>query len=158
MIPFPSADWFRALAVAMERAAERYRRLGTIDLVLVAKIDSADGSECYELTFAGYRCTAVRRLASPAEASPSAVVLEGPDEAWRGMIRSIEHEGKADLAHTLNTLTLADVPMRLVAEDQLAIDAFYRFQETLQQFFDEAAGFRTAFEERRPSLSLATVP
>jgi hypothetical protein len=146
-IPFPSVEWFTALARAMDHASERYRRLGTIDLVLVAKIDFPRRSDGYEITFSGHRCIGVRRLDSLGEASPGAVVLEGPYAAWREMIRSAERDGKADLAHTLNTLTLADEPMRVTADDQLGIDAFYRFQETLQEFFDEAAGFHTTFED-----------
>jgi hypothetical protein len=63
------------------------------------------------------------------------------------MIRSIQQHGKAELAYTLNTLTLADFPMRVTAENQLDVDAFYRFQETLQEFFDEASSFHTAFAE-----------
>lgn len=153
-IPFPSVEWFTALARAMDGASDRYRRLGTIDLVLVAKIDFPRRSEAYELTFSGYRCLAVRRLGSLGEAAPDAVVLEGSHSTWRDMIRSAERNGKADLAHTLNTLTLADEPMRVTAEDQLGIDAFYRFQETLQEFFDEAAAFRTAFEDE-PGASAA---
>lgn len=149
MILFPSVVWFRALQQAMDADPERYRRLGTIDLVLVAKIDFPRRSECYEITFSGTRCTGVRRAASPREAAPWAVVLEGSYETWRDMILSIERNGKADLAHTLNTLTLADEPMRVTAENQLCVDGFYRFQETLQEFFDEASAFRTDFPESR---------
>ncbi len=55
------------------------------------------------------------------------------------MLEAIRRNGKADLPHTLNTLTLADVPMRVTAANQLDVDRFYRYQETLQEFFDEAA-------------------
>ncbi|HSD11359.1 MAG TPA: hypothetical protein VLF14_10255 [Candidatus Binatia bacterium] len=72
-------------------------------------------------------------------------MLEGSVATWREMIEAIERNGKADLPHTLNTLTLADVPMRVSAANQLDVDRFYRYQETLQEFFDEAAGFRTEF-------------
>jgi hypothetical protein len=145
MSRFPSTEWFLALKSGMERDPERYRRLGTVDVVLIAKIDRETGSELYEIAFRGYRCVGVRRLQSLAEAPAGAVVLEGSLATWREMIESIEKNGKADLAHTLNTLTLADTPMRVTAANQLDIDAFYRFQETLQEFFDEAAGFGSDF-------------
>ena len=147
MIRFPSEGWFLALKASADRDPDRYRRLGTIDLVLVVKIDYPVGSECYEITFSSYRCTGVRRINRPSDARAGAAVLEGPIEVWRDMIRSIERNRKADLAYTLNTLTLADFPMRVTAENQLDLDAFYRFQETLQEFFDEASAFRTVFAE-----------
>jgi hypothetical protein len=145
MMQFPSSEWFVTLKQRMERDPDRYRRLGTVDVVLVTKIDTGGGSELYEIGFRGYRCTEVRRLRSLAEAAPGAVVLAGSLATWREMIEAIERNGKADLPHTLNTLTLADVPMRVTAANQLDVDRFYRYQETLQEFFDEAAGFRTDF-------------
>lgn len=144
---FPSKEWFQALQTAADTDPDRYRRLGTIDLVLVAQIDTHEGSRCFELTFSGYRCEQVREIRNPAEAGPEAIVLEGPEPAWREMIRSIQHYGRADLEHTLNTLTLADWPLRVRAENQLAVDQFYRYQESLQEFFDEAACFDTEFAE-----------
>jgi hypothetical protein len=143
MIHFPSTEWFLALKTLMEKDPERYRRLGTVDVVLVAKIDGPAATELYEITFRGYRCTAVRPLRSLAEAAAGTVVLEGSLETWREMVEAIAKNGKADLPHTLNTLTLADVPMRVTAENQLDVDCFYRYQETLQEFFDEAASVAT---------------
>jgi hypothetical protein len=135
---FPSTDWFLALKSRMDEDAQRYRRLGTVDIVLVVKIEGAE-DPLFEIAFQGYRCTGIRRLASIGEAAPGAVVLEGSLATWREMLEAIRHNGKADLPHTLNTLTLADVPMRVTAANQLDVDRFYRYQETLQEFFDEAA-------------------
>jgi hypothetical protein len=70
------------------------------------------------------------------------VVLEGEIEAWKEMVENIQAHGAADLTHTLNYLTLPDWPLRLVpasAEGQLDVDRFYRYIETLQEFFNEAA-------------------
>ena len=145
MHPFPSEAFFVALKERAERDPDRYRRLGTVDIVLVARIDFEGRSELYELSFSGYRCTGIRRLAALREAAPGAVILEGSAATWREMIESIRRNGKADLAHTLNTLTIADEPMRVTAENQLDVDRFYRYQETLQEFFDEAAAFETGF-------------
>lgn len=147
MTSFPSKEWFLALKARMDAAPERYRRLGTIDLVLVVQVNGAESS-LFELTFRGYRCDRVRALRSLAEAAPGAVVLEGDLATWRAMIEAIRMHGKADLPHTLNTLTLADVPMRVTAANQLDVDRFYRYQETLQEFFDEAAGVTGPAEPR----------
>lgn len=138
MIQFPSLQWFVALKQSAESDPQRYRRLGTADLVLVVKIDFDDHCQCYEIVFAGYHCTSVRQIGSPSEAAAGAVTVEGRYAAWREMVESIQQNGKADLAHTLNTLTLPDVPLRLAADNQLDIDRFYRYQQTLQEFFDEA--------------------
>lgn len=157
MIRFPSEEWFAALQRAADEDPARYRRLGTVDLVLVARIDMPTGApELYEVTFAAYRCTRVRRLSRLADAAPGAVVLEGPYDVWREMVESIERHGKADLAHTLNTLTLADFPMRVTAANQLDVDRFYRYQETLQEFFDEAARFH-ANPGKEPDRAFSTV-
>jgi hypothetical protein len=42
----------------------------------------------------------------------------------------------------------------VTAANQLDVDRFYRYQETLQEFFDEAAGFRTEF----PTEAVAPAP
>jgi hypothetical protein len=141
---FPSAQWFQRLADSMSRKPEKYRRLGVIDLTLIAKIDFPDGhSERFGLAFEGYRCAQVCALPDGA-AIPGKhpVVLEGEIEAWKEMVENIQAHGAADLTHTLNYLTLPDWPLRLVpasAEDQLDVDRFYRYIETLQEFFNEAA-------------------
>ena len=40
---------------------------------------------------------------------------------------------------------MAGVPLRVVAEDQLKTDIFYRFNQSIQAFFNEAAGVPTEF-------------
>jgi hypothetical protein len=70
---------------------------------------------------------------------------------WREMVENIRRHGHADLTHTLNYLTLPDWPLHLVPVDdiegQLDVDRFYRYNETLQEFFDEAAAVETRFLE-----------
>ena len=144
MADFPSVRWFQRLADAMDRKPEKYRRLGVIDLTLVLKIDFPEGrSERYCLCFEGYRCARVTLLAADAPIpGRHPVVLEGELAAWKDMVENIEQHGAADLTHTLNYLTLPDWPLRLVAasdEDQLDVDRFYRYNESLQEFFNEAA-------------------
>jgi hypothetical protein len=75
------------------------------------------------------------------------VALEGDYDAWREMIENIGAHGGADLSHTLNFLTLPDWPLRIVPLDdaggQLDADRFYRYIESLQEFFNEAARVET---------------
>jgi hypothetical protein len=144
-IAFPSAAWFQQLADRMAAAPERYRRLGPLDLTLVPRIVFPDGgTELYEIAFHGFACAPVRRVATTAEVRGShPVLLEGDLAAWLEMIDNIRANGGADLTHTLNYLTLPDWPLRIVPIDdragQLDADRFYRYIESLQEFFDEAA-------------------
>ena len=148
---FPSAEWFRALADRMAAQPEKYRKLGVMNLTLAPRISFPDGREMlFSLEFDGNRCRAVRRVDGPATlGGRHAVILEGDYGAWREMIENIRVNGQADLQHTLNYLTLPDWPLRLVAVDedvgQLDVDRFYRYNETLQEFFDEAARVDTRF-------------
>ena len=151
---FPSVGWFRRLADRMAAQPEKYGRLGLVDLTLVPRITFPDGHhETYGLAFEGLRCRAVERIpdGAPVEARHP-VILEGEYTAWREMIENIRRHGHADLTHTLNYLTLPDWPLRLVAADdgegQLDVDRFYRFNETLQEFFDEAASVDTSFVQQ----------
>lgn len=147
---FPSLGWFHALAERMAARPEKYRKLGALDLTLVPRIIFPDGrSESYRLEFHGHGCRAVTTLASgevPRDGHP--VVLEGEYVAWREMVDNIRRHGRADLTHTLNYLTLPDWPLRLIAagdDGQLDVDRFYRYNETLQEFFDDAAAVETRF-------------
>jgi hypothetical protein len=135
---FPSKEFFEELRAHVNANPDLFRRLGTVDMTLVVKIDYDDSSDCYEITFSGYRCTGVRQLASVANAAKGAVILSGPYSGWREMIDNIVANGHADLEHTLNTLTLLDTPLHIEADNQLDADLFYRYQQNLQEFFDGA--------------------
>lgn len=149
-LSFPSAAWFQHLADRMAASPERYRRLGPLDLTLVPRIVFPDGgTELYEIEFRGFGCAAVRRLATTADVRGAhPVMLEGDYTAWVEMIEDIRAHGGADLSHTLNYLTLPDWPLRIVPLDdsagQLDADRFYRYIESLQEFFNEAAHLEAA--------------
>jgi hypothetical protein len=151
MTTFPSVEWFAHLAERMMAQEEKYRKLGVIDLTLVVSVGFRDGrTELYSLTFDTYRCREVRRVERLADVQRlHAVVIEGEYEAWKEMVANIRAAGGADLSHTLNSLTLPDWPLRLSAidpsEDQLDVDRFYRYNESLQEFFNEAAHVETRF-------------
>ncbi len=144
-VEFPSVAWFRRLADAMAAAPERYRRLGPLDLTLVPRITMRDGEiRTFVLVFQGYGCRSVEEIPlAGADCGPHPVAVEGEYDAWREMVENIRAHGAADLQHTLNFLTLPDWPLRLVPLDeaagQLDVDRFYRYIESLQEFFNEAA-------------------
>ena len=145
MVTFPSVEFFTRLAEAMDAAPERYRKLGPVDLTLVPRITMPDGRvRTFVLVFQGYRCVSIAEVDDVARArAPHPVALEGDYDAWREMIDNIRMHCAPDVTHTLNYLTLPDWPLRLVALDeaggQLDVDRFYRYIESLQSFFNEAA-------------------
>ena len=150
---FPSREWFARLAERMAAQPEKYRKLGPVELTLVPRIVFPDGRvELYSLAFEGHQCRSVLQLADASAAGGRhPVVIEGEYPAWREMIESIQRHGSADLRHTLNSLTLPDWPLRLVPLDpeagQLDVDRFYRYNQSLQEFFDEAAAVPTRFAD-----------
>jgi hypothetical protein len=145
-VAFPSTAWFERLAERMRAEEAAYRGLGAIDCTMVVKVELGGGrSALHEVAFQGFGVKSVRPLERIEQAPPSHFVIEGPLEAWREMIENIRRHGTANLEHTLNYLTLPDVPMRVSGPDQLETDAFYRYNQTLQRFFDGAARIETSF-------------
>ena len=149
MVAFPSVGWFEALRQAMLAHDDTYQKLGSVDLTLVPTITFPDGRvERYALVFAAHHGVAVKQIASAAELVGPGVVIEGDYAVWREMVENIRAYGGADLQHTLNYLTLPDWPLRVIGnvdQDQRHVHRFYRYQESLQEFFNEAAAVATEF-------------
>lgn len=149
MATFPSVGWFEALREAMQGHHDKYRKLGRVDVTLVPTIMFPDGHvERYALVFEGCDCVAVKQIAATAEIVGPRVIIEGDFAAWRDMVQNIRIYGGADLQHTLNYLTLPDWPLRVASDttqDQRDVDRFYRYQQSLQEFFNEAAAVPTDF-------------
>ena len=63
------------------------------------------------------------------------------------MVENIAQHGRADLHHTLNTLDLdrEDGLAHSVHGDQYREDLFFRYNQTLQYFFDASARVKTEF-------------
>ena len=81
------------------------------------------------------------------DSSQEHFVIEATFETWREMIENIYAHGEPDLAHTLNYLTFPDDPMVVSGPDQLQIDAFYRYNQSLQRFFNGAARVATRYAQ-----------
>ena len=145
--PFPSERWFAELGGRMAANESAYRELGPVDCTMVAKVDSPRGCELYEIAFESFGVRSIRRLHSLDDAPPAHFVLEAPVMVWREMIENIRENEGPDLEHTLNYLTFPDDPMVVTGPDQLEVDAFYRYNESLQRFFNGALAVATAYPE-----------
>ncbi len=141
MATFPSVEWFNAVKDLVNNDPE-FRRLGTVDAVVGVKV----GAKIYELTFEAFECAAVR------EANEKALrdmdfYLEQPYDAWKDMILNIKKNGQADLSHTLNTIDLTLPEGFAKAHDEYKRDAFFRFNQSIQDFFDASSKIDTKFAE-----------
>ncbi len=129
---FDSLAFFEALASSARAHPDQYRRLGMTEITLGVKV----GTNAYRLVFEDYECTEV----TPYDPSDGVdCVLEASRDAWLELIEHLVERGRADSAHTLNSLVLAGERFHLTGEDQLGVDKFYRYNATLQSFFEETA-------------------
>ena len=144
MTKFPSREWFEALACRADEDVELFKKLGYVEAKVGIKIDAnGAGAHSYLLQFNGYKVSDVTEVGDPVPEAD--FTIEGSLVAWTDMVRNIQKNGEPDLEHTLNRLTMAGVPLKLVAQDQLQADIFFRMNQTFQAFFNEAAGVPTEF-------------
>jgi len=143
MPKFPSVEWFEAVSRVASEDREKFRLLGYVDADVGIKIGgNGSGSKSFLLKFRDYAVWSVTEVNSVQSADFS---IEGSLEAWTEMVRNIQEHGEADLDHTLNRLTMASVPLKVVARDQLKTDVFYRFNQSFQVFVNKAAAVPTEF-------------
>ncbi|MFN8034688.1 MAG: hypothetical protein U0V73_01970 [Acidimicrobiia bacterium] len=137
-ITFPSVAWFRALADEAAADEARYRRLGVTEITLALRV----GAEGFRLVFVDFGCADVSSWDGTA---PVDCVIAASAEDWRELVEHIRERGNADAYHTLNSLVLAGDRFHLEGDEQLGVDAFYRFNATLQAYIEEAAKVPTVF-------------
>ncbi len=143
---FPSAEWFAALAAAANEDRAELVRLGFCNLRLELRINGGpDGDRHFGLVLDGYDVESAGEV-DPVAWGPDCT-LEGPWFTWTEMIDNISANDGADLSHTLNALTLPEVPMRVTADDPMGRDLFFRYNESLQAIFDRAARVPTELAE-----------
>jgi len=139
MPKFPSVDWFDTVR-NMVNADEAFRRLGTVD----ARVGMKIGDVLYEVTFEAFECTGVKEVDENTLRELDFWLEQTPEE-WRDMIENIKTHGAADLSHTLNTIDLTNPEGFAKSYDGYKRDAFYRFNQSLQHFFDSSAKIDTQF-------------
>ena len=82
-------------------------------------------------------------------AALAACAVTGFDAA--AVAAGIKKNGAPDLEHTLNRLTMAGTPLRLISDDQLKLDLFFRMNQSFQAFFDASAAVATEFPALAPA-------
>jgi len=140
---FPSTEWFDAVRAEFN-ADESFQGGGggACNALVGVKI----GARAFLLTFEGVECSAAAEVTT-GDLAAADFVLEMPYADWQEMLANIAANGHADLHHTLNTLDL-DRPDGLshsVHGDQYREDLFFRYNQTLQYFFDASARITTEF-------------
>lgn len=140
MPSFPSVEWFEAVKNLVNED-ESYRRLGTFDATVGVK----SGDASYQLTFEAFECAGVRKIDESGLRDVDFWLEQSPEE-WREMLENIKEHGAADLDHTLNTIDLSRAEGFAQSYDGYRRDAFYRFNQSLQHFFDSSSKIETQFK------------
>jgi hypothetical protein len=136
---FPSKEWIDTLAEVMLKNRTQYEPLGSTDCTMVIQCDDPQNHELIEVKFRDFGVESVQYLDNLTDADPDHFTLTAKQEIWSKMIANIVENGNPDLEYTLNYLTFPDDPMVVDGPDQLQIDTFFRYNQTLQLFFNGAA-------------------
>jgi hypothetical protein len=143
MAVFPSKEWFDAVR-AVFNSDESFQGGGggACNALVGATIDGRS----FLITFEGKECSAADEVGA-ADLGAADFVLEMPYALWRDMVENIVKNGHADLNHTLNTLDLGrpEGLSHSLHGDQYREDLFFRYNQTMQYFFDASARVKTEF-------------
>lgn len=138
---FPSVEWFNAIKDLVNEDAA-YKHHGTCDAIVGIKVP--DIQKYFLLTFEAFGVEDVKEV-SETEAEECDFWLEQSYDKWKEMIENIKQNGQADLHHTLNTLDIEDPEDLARSHDGYRRDAFYRFNQSFQHFFDASSQIDTDF-------------
>ena len=149
-LAFPAQAWFAGLARLMNANRARQEQLGYIDCVAVFTVSDAGedgGPRHFRVSFEEFSATEVAEVdAGGAAAADFALVA--PLATWRAMLESIAAgHGRPALEQSLNRLSHMGTPMMLVAADPLKADLYFRYNQSLQEFFNASAVFTTVFSD-----------
>ena len=143
MYKFPSLEWFDAVRKEFN-ADDSFRGAGGGRCDCFAGFQIGD--DLYVAQFEGFEVSSVAH-GTDEDRSKADFYLEMPVEQWCDMGRNIAANGQADLGYTLNTidLSLLDGLSRSVHGDQYREDLFFRYNQTMQFFFDASSRIETVF-------------
>ena len=140
MPAFPSVDWFEALR---DRVLDdpAWRAFGMMDCAMGVNV----GERTIKVVFDGFDIPEIADVSEALAEADLDFTLVMTEARWREMIENIQSNGHADLHHTLNTIDLESPEELAKGEDYNRRDLFYRFNQTLQDFFDASSSLETTF-------------
>ena len=140
-IAFPSLAWFEALRGLVNEDAG-YRQFGTVDADMGVKV----GDEVYVVTFEAFQCKQVR-AGNEYDLINVDFFIEMELDSWRTMLENIKANGGAEAGQTLVSLDMLNEISNNATGDQLRADLFFRYNQSLQHFFDLSANLETTFTD-----------
>ncbi|MCY4556923.1 MAG: hypothetical protein OXF79_11205 [Chloroflexi bacterium] len=138
-IVFPSLAWFEELR-RLVNEDPAYRQIGTVDASMGIKI----GDEVFVVTFEAFECSAVR-AGNEYDLINVDFFIEMDWDAWKTMLEDIKANGGAGSGQTLVSLDMLNEISTNATGDQLRADMFFRYNQSLQHFFDLSASLNTVF-------------
>lgn len=139
MPQFPSVEWFNAAAALLNKS-DSFKRLGTCDTEMGVQVDD----KYFEVDFEAFEVKEAKEIDAK-RAENLDFVLSQPYEAWKAMLQNIKEHGRAEHDYTLNSLDLQSEKEFAIGKDYHRRDAFYRFNQTFQEYFDMTAKLETTF-------------
>ena len=140
-VRFPSVAWFEALnALCNGQDLFRVKRDGACDALVGIRV----GDQLFELRFEMLKVASAREI-SVDDLPNVDFWLEQTPEAWQAMLESTRKLGRAEGNYTLNSLDLMAADDFARSHDANRRDAFYRFNQTFQDYFDASAALETVF-------------
>ncbi|GBD26211.1 hypothetical protein HRbin30_01541 [bacterium HR30] len=145
---FPSIRWFELLAAEANSQRARFEHLGDVDCVAEFCVtDVQPAPFVVQVTFEEFGVVDVR-IPAANDRDRADFRVEGNLATWRRMLESIARNGgRPDLEQTLNYLTHMGTPMRVMSADPVRRDLYFRYAQSLQEFFNVSARILTQFAE-----------
>ena len=140
-VAFPSLAWFQALQVLVNEDAG-YRQFGTVDADMGVKI----ADDVFVITFEAFECKSVR-AGNEYDLINVDFFIEMESDAWRAMLENIKANNGAEAGQTLVSLDMIHEISNNATGDQLRADLFFRYNQSLQHFFDLSANLETTFAD-----------
>ncbi len=145
--PFPSEEFFSRLRARIATESARFAKLGFFDVTFGVRVSPGGPIEqprLFLLRFEAHSCVEARELSAASDPCLLDFVLEAPYPVWQAMLASLTSRGEIDPAHSINTLSHNDHPMRVSATDPLGHDKLFRYSESVQQVFNIAGELAAA--------------
>ncbi|PWB43817.1 MAG: hypothetical protein C3F10_10310 [Dehalococcoidia bacterium] len=132
-------EWFKTAADLLNKS-DSFKRLGTCDSAMGVQVDN----KYYEIDFEAFEISDVKEIDARRAEELDFVLVQSLD-GWKAMLDDIKAHGRATHEYTLNSLDLRSSEEFARGKDYHRRDAFYRFNQTFQEYFDISAKMETSF-------------